>query len=149
LNDISRKSSEYQTIEVGPINCIYEKTKILTKDGLKCAEDIFVGDQLLQPCGKTSKVNKITQTLIPIYGKKDVVLTKNDARLFKYKNTIITYWHKILVGDSMILPVEHSDFKELVDSELRGNAKVFNFQLDSFEHFIITEDNIILESLFF
>lgn len=147
-NIVTNETSEQFLLEVGPIQCIYEKTKISTKDGLKCAEDVVVGDEILQPCGKTSKVQKITQTLISQHlGNTSNEVIDNSKRLYQFKNTIVTYWHKIMLGDEMVLPKDHPDFQELMDSDLIGKANVYNFLLDDYDDLIITEDLVILESL--
>ena len=144
-DDVTNVSSEYQQIVVGNIQCIYEKTLLKLKDGMKCAQDINVNDLMLQPNGKTSKVLKIKKTLIKNKEELLNVLNDfNDHRLFKHKNTIITYWHKIKLNEEMILPKDHSEFNEYTNIE---NLYVYNFVLENYDDFIITEDDIILESL--
>jgi hypothetical protein len=143
-NNLKKK---YDALVNEPIPCIYEKTKIKTNEGLKAVEDVVDGDLILQPNGKISKVNKITKKLIPKFEEDTIIISKNDSRLFKFKNTIVTYWHKILLGDEMVLPKDHPEFQELIDSDLKGKAKVYNFLLDDYDDLIITEDSIVLESL--
>jgi hypothetical protein len=150
FNDDTADKSEYQTVALGPIQCIFEQTRIKTAQGLKRASDIGVGDALLQPQGGVSRVNKITKTLIPKYvpTKNTTVATMNDSRLFQYNNTIITYWHKVKLGAEMVLPCDHPQFRELINSGLEGRAYVYNFKLDTISDLIITEDDAILESLY-
>ena len=102
----------------------------------------------MQPCGRTSKIQKITKTIIPnskLKSNNEVI--ENSKRLYKYKNTIITFWHKILLGDEIVLPKDHPEFIEFIDSELEGNGYVYNFLLDDYDDLIITEDSVVLESL--
>lgn len=139
-DDVKNIASEYQEINLSNIQCIYEKTNLKTSEGLKCAEDIIIGENLVQPNGNISKVIQITKTRIPTNHE----LRNDSARLYKYKNTIITYWHKIMLDETYVLPKDHPDFHEISHLE---ETFVYNFLLESFDDMIITEDEVILESL--
>ena len=141
-----RDKSDYQEINIQNIPCIFEQTLVKTATGLKRTKDITVGDALVQPSGRLSRVNKIAKKLIPKYDANAVKLP--DSRLYQYGNTIITHWHKIQRGEEMVFPMNHPEFRELVNSGLEGRAYVYNFKLDHDSDLIITEDEVVLESLY-
>jgi len=116
-------------------SCVLGNVEIITKNGIKKASLIIDGEYLCQPNGQMLKIKQVLIT--------NVTKPSLHSQLYAYKDTTITYWHKVLENGQMVYPKDSTRF---IPVSSTYPFTVYNFLLEDMEGFIMTPD-VVLETL--